>query len=74
MPKTPSITLRLEMSKKGLELLDIYHGKDNDIIRYRDNLTGKVYLYISKKHVRDYVQRDEIISLVNELIKNSRGE
>lgn len=74
MPKTPSTILRLEMFKKGLELLDIYHSKEGDIIRYKDTASGKVYLYVSKKHIRDYIQRDEIVNLVNELIKNTRGE
>lgn len=74
MPKTPSTILRLEMSKKGLELIDIYHGKESDVIRYKDIVSGKVYLYVSKKHIRDYIQRDEVINLVNELVKNAKSE
>ncbi|MEM0380315.1 MAG: hypothetical protein QXX35_04510 [Desulfurococcaceae archaeon] len=74
MPKTPSVILRIELSKKGFELLDVYFTKEGDIIRYKDTSSGRVYLYFSKKHVRDFIQRDEIVNLVNELVNNARSE
>ncbi len=71
MPKTPSVLLKEEMFKKGLDLLDIYHHRDGDIIRFKNRLTGKVYLYISKKHVRDLVDVGELKKLIEELVKTA---
>jgi len=57
------------MRIRNLELLDIYHMKDRDIIRYKDRATNKVYLYASKKRVRDLTDLKEIDALVEDLIK-----
>ncbi|ABN69621.1 hypothetical protein Smar_0513 [Staphylothermus marinus F1] len=66
MPKTPSIILREELAKRQLELLDIYHGKEKDIIRVKDKMTGKVFLYETKTFVRD-MDKDRIIELANSI-------
>jgi len=73
MPKAPSIVLREKMRVHNLELLDIYHFKDKDIIRYKDRSANKVYLYFSKKHVRDLVDSKELDALVDELVKHARS-
>ncbi len=73
MPKTPSVVLRDKMLKKGLELLDIYHMKDKDLIRFKDRMTGKVYLIESKKHVRDLVEDKDYDELINKMIELTRS-
>ncbi len=73
MPKTPSVILRNLLEKKQIELLDIYHGKDRDIIRVKDKLTGKVGLYISKTHIRDIVSSEELEKLASAIEKELRG-
>ncbi len=69
MPKTPSIILREKLYSKGYELLDIYHLKDKDIIRLKNRITNKVYLYESKKHVRDLISDKDIDKLVNNILE-----
>ena len=73
MPKTPGVILREKMYAKGLELLDIYHRKDGDLIRFKDRISGKVYLYATKKHVRDLVEDKEYDELVEEMLKQVRS-
>jgi len=73
MPKTPSVILKEKLRLHNLELLDIYHFKDKDIIRYKDRATNKVYLYLSKKHVRDLIDSKELDTLVDELVKHARS-
>ncbi len=69
MPKTPSVLLRMALEKRQIELLDIYHSKEKDLIRVKDKLTGKVILYESKRHVRDLTGAEEIEKLVDEIEK-----
>lgn len=66
MPKAPSVILREELAKRQLELLDIYHGKEKDIIRVKDKMTGKVFLYETKTFVRD-MDKDRIAELANNI-------
>ncbi|ADI31422.1 hypothetical protein [Staphylothermus hellenicus] len=66
MPKTPSVILREELAKRQLELLDIYHGKEKDIIRVKDKMSGKVFLYETKTFVRD-MDKDRITELANNI-------
>jgi len=73
MPKTASVVLGEKLKLHNLELLDIYHFKDKDIIRYKDRAANKVYLYFSKKHVRDLVDSKELDTLVDELVKHARS-
>jgi uncharacterized protein YkvS len=73
MPKTPSVILREKMFENGLELLDIYHRKDGDVIRFKDRMTGRVFIYNSKKHVRDFVDEKDYQELINELLKITRS-
>lgn len=73
MPKTPSVILRRLLEKRQIELLDIYHGKKNDIIRVKDGLSGKVALYESSTHVRDIVERSELEKLAEEIERVLRG-
>jgi hypothetical protein len=72
MPKTPSVILRNELEKRQIELLDIYHLKDKDIIRVKDKLSGKVFLYESKTFVRD-MDRDAIVKLADNIQGVVRG-
>ncbi len=74
MPKTPSRILADLLSKEQVELLDIYHRKDGDIIRVKDKLTGKVELYISKTHARDIVSSDDLAKLANDIIAKIRSK
>ncbi|RLG81419.1 MAG: hypothetical protein DRO13_01230 [Thermoprotei archaeon] len=67
MPKTPSVILREELSRMGYELLDIYQYRDRDIIRIKHRMSGKIFLYETKRHVRDLVSRDEIRELASSI-------
>ncbi len=73
MPKTPSVILKGLLVKKQIELLDIYHGKEKDIIRVKDRLSGKVTLYESSTHVRDIVEKSDLEKLAEEIEKVLRG-
>ncbi len=66
MPKTPGVILRELLDKKQIELLDIYHRKDKDIIRVKDKLTGKVILVESKTFVRD-MDKEELSKLADKI-------
>ncbi len=72
MPKTPSIILRNELEKRQIELLDIYHLKDKDIIRVKDKLSGRVFLYESKTFVRD-MDNNTIAKLADNIQSVVRG-
>ncbi len=74
MPKTPSKILADLLSKEQVELLDIYHRKDGDIIRVKDKLSGKVDLYVSKTHVRDIVSEEDLAKLASEIIAKIRSK
>jgi len=70
MPKTPSVILREKLRRKGIELLDIYHGREKDIVRFKTVIDGKVYLYEIKQHVRDMVKEEDIDKLVEEIVNS----
>ncbi len=72
MPKTRSVVLRSMLEKKQIELLDIYHTRDGDIIRVKDRLTGKVGLYTTKAHVRDIVDDGELAKIAEAVEKSLR--
>lgn len=74
MPKTPNVILRDKMLSNGLELLDIYHMKDKDIIRFKDRMTGKIYLFESKKHIRDFVEEKDYNNLINKMLEIIRSK
>ncbi len=74
LPKTRSVVLREMLEKKQIELLDIYHRRDGDLIRVKDKLTGKVGLYTSKTHVRDIVDDNELLKLADDVEKSLRGK
>ncbi len=68
MPKTPSIILKEELSKKQIELLDIYRFKDHDLIRVRNKLTNKVYLIKVEGHVSDIVTKEGLQNVIEKII------
>lgn len=68
MPKSPSVLLKLELSKHGYEVLDIYEFRDKDVIRVKVKSTGKVFLYESKKHVKELNRVDELKALVSDIV------
>jgi hypothetical protein len=70
MPKTPSVLLREELAQRNIELLDIYSFKDRDIIRARDKLTGRIIMYVSKRKVSTLTSKDEIVKLVEEMLRS----
>lgn len=71
MPKTPSVILREELRKHGLELLDVYCFKDHDIIRVYNKQSGKVSLYQTKRKINTLTSRDELLSIVMDILKRS---
>jgi hypothetical protein len=73
VPKTPSIVLKKLLEKEQVELLDIYHRSDGDIIRVKDKLTGKVGLHTVKMHVRDIIDEDKMRELAAAIVKELRG-
>jgi hypothetical protein len=73
MPKTPSVILKKLLEDRQIELLDIYHYRDKDIIRVKDKLSGKVDLYVSKTHVRDMADKAELEKLASEIEAKLRG-
>jgi len=72
MPKTPSVILRDKMSRHGFELLDIYHVKQGDLIRFKDKTTGVVRVVRIEKHVRDFVDEKDYEELIKKIMESSK--
>jgi len=72
MPKTPSVLLRDRMSRQGFELLDIYHVKRGDLIRFKDRTTGVVRVVSIEKHVRDFVDEKDYEELIKKILESSK--
>ncbi len=73
MPKTPSVILKKLLEDRQIEMLDIYHYRDKDIIRVKDKLSGRVELYVSKTHVRDMVDKESLEKLASDIEALLRG-
>ncbi|MEM4717607.1 MAG: hypothetical protein QXE81_02470 [Desulfurococcaceae archaeon] len=71
MPKTLSVILREELRKHGIELLDIYCFRDYDLIRVYNKQAGKVFLYQTKNKISSLPSRDELVSVVIDIVKRS---
>ncbi len=74
MPKTPSIILKEELSKKQIELLDIYRFKDYDLIRVKNKLTNKVYLVKVEGHVSDIVIKEGLHNVIEKIISSIKTQ
>lgn len=70
MPKNPVAILREELRKHNIELLDVYSFREHDVIRLYDKQSRRVVLHKSKRKVNSLPSREEIISLVSEIIKS----
>lgn len=68
MPKSPSILLKLELNKHGYEVLDIYEFRDKDLIRVKIKSSSKVFLFETKKHVKELNRTEEVKTLVSEIL------
>jgi hypothetical protein len=72
MAKNPTVLLASELVKHGFELLDVYHTREGDFIRVVEKLSGKVVLVKSKMPVSSITGANEIVSLVNEVLKQAK--
>jgi hypothetical protein len=67
MPKSPTVILREEARKRGVEVLDIYSFKGVDLIRAR--IGDKVVVVESTKKVSTLTTKDEVVKFVEDLLK-----
>ncbi|MEM0378378.1 MAG: hypothetical protein QXP68_01800 [Thermosphaera sp.] len=72
MPKNPTILLSDELSKHGFELLDVYHGRDGDVIRALEKTSGRVVILKSKMPISSATSREEISSIAEEIVKKAK--
>ncbi|MEM1639050.1 MAG: hypothetical protein QXJ69_03100 [Desulfurococcaceae archaeon] len=70
MPKNPVVTLREELRKHNIELLDVYSFREHDIIRLYDKQSRKVILHKSKRKISSLLSREEIINFISEITKS----
>ncbi|MGC9012453.1 hypothetical protein [Thermogladius sp.] len=67
MPKSPTVILREEARKRGVEVLDIYSFKGVDLVRAR--IGNKVVVVESTKKVSTLTTKDEVVKFVEDLLK-----
>ncbi len=67
MPKSPTVILREEARKRGVEVLDIYSFKEVDLVRAR--VGNKVIVAESAKKVSTLTTKDEVVKFVEDLLK-----
>ena len=70
MPKSLTEVLKRDLSKHGIELLDIYVFEKKDLLRVLDKKTNRVVLYLLPKKLSSLTSIDDIKNLGSEIVKN----
>ncbi len=70
MPKSLTEVLKRDLSKHGIELLDIYVFEKKDLLRVLDKKTNRVVLYLLPKKLSSITSIDDIKNLGSEIVKN----